>query len=94
MFSLGPELRVYASNWDTRDSGIRSAVSQGEVHFVVPALGYAGGLEDLNPDPTRELNRCIANYYGAKSIRAGTVSRDDFPGWMKDGTNHPRRLWR
>jgi len=94
MFSVGPELRLYASSWDSRDRRIRRAVSQGETDLVVPALGYTGGLEDLNPDPTREVNGCVANYYGVNSIRAGTVSQDNFPGWMKDGTNHPRRLRR
>ncbi|MBN1995842.1 MAG: hypothetical protein JW953_24360 [Anaerolineae bacterium] len=69
-FSLAPMAKMYASIWDERDAGIKSAKAQGHMNLAVPALPPIGGIEDLGSDPNYWLNNCVAKYYGIYSIVA------------------------
>jgi len=87
ILSLAPQVRAYASSWDHRDLEMREAKLKGKRDLIVPALGYTGGLEDLNPDPKHWPNGCVARYYGLDSVTAEQPSTKDFPIWLTAGNS-------
>ncbi len=67
---LGSEFRAYAGMWDRRDREIRNVSLRGESDLTIPALSHTLNLGDITPDPQFWVNRCVAEYYGLKSIRS------------------------
>jgi hypothetical protein len=65
-----PEYRSRAMLLDARDSKIRNSVEQGITNVVVQAIDSAHLLMELGPNVDLWVNRCAANYYGAKTIQA------------------------
>ncbi len=68
------ELKAFASAWDVRHRNILSAVGSGISALDVTPLPNRAGLLFIKPDPKMWVNRCMARYYGVKSITASPLS--------------------
>jgi len=75
-FALGRTARMYAAKWDALEHQIRVDARNGQTELVVPVInannwglgcGRIGMLP--GPDPAEGANRCLASYYGIKSVR-------------------------
>ncbi len=69
LLALGSEFRTFAGMWDRRDREIRNVALRGEGHLTIRALSHTMNLGDITPDPRFWVNRCVAEYYGLKSIQ-------------------------
>lgn len=74
---LVPGARQGAAIWDQMDVEVRAAKSQGQMNLTVPALDDVETLLGarrtelhIEWDPDNWKNRCVARYYGVKSITA------------------------
>jgi hypothetical protein len=74
---LIPLARESADVWDREDGEARAARERGERELVVDSLddvearfGGVGGALKLEKDPAHGRNRCVALYYGVKSVRS------------------------
>lgn len=72
-----PNFRVYASEWDNRDTMIRSAAAQNvktlSVNKLSVDLGEREGLDIIDTDPAGWVNQCAADYYGLEQLSAGLM---------------------
>ena len=72
---------TFAVEWDERDSQIRKIAASGLQDIKVQPLSYdlaaMSGLDPIEPDPTRWLNKCVAVYYGVKSISTNELEMAD-----------------
>ncbi|MBK8618723.1 MAG: hypothetical protein IPN96_16765 [Anaerolineales bacterium] len=65
-----PTYRARAEDWDKRDAIIRALAAQGETDLTVIQFDGVDGTKELDTFATHWVNRCAANYYEVKSIRA------------------------
>lgn len=70
--TLGQEwkARALANVWDRQDAEMRAAVARGERRLTVRVLYNLGGTDLLTDDPAWYVNLCVADYYGAESVKA------------------------
>lgn len=69
-YSQVPEYRARAAAWDARDEYIRQAVAEGATDLVVVQLDTIGGVQEYKDRETFWVNRCAAEFYGLRSLRA------------------------
>jgi hypothetical protein len=62
--------RALAAVWDRQDAEMRAAVARGERRLTVHVLYNLGGTDLMTADPKWYVNLCVADYYGAESVRA------------------------
>jgi hypothetical protein len=62
--------RALANVWDGQDAEMRAAVARGERRLTVHVLYNLGGTDLLTEDPAWYVNLCVADYYGAESVKA------------------------
>jgi hypothetical protein len=67
---LAPRYRTEASAWDARDRQIRQAVAAGATDLVVVQLDTPPGVQEYKGNEFFWVNRCAAEYYGLRSLRA------------------------
>jgi len=82
--SLVNDRRAYSVLWDERDNQMREAAARGEKTLVVPALGFSGGLDDVEPRAKSWVSVCMARYYGVDSVMAERRNDTDFPRWFQN----------
>lgn len=72
-----PAFRTYASEWDSRDRDIRTAVERGErqivTYILAVDLGSLAALDTIAPDGEKGINECAARYYGVDSLAARSI---------------------
>ena len=77
MARLIPRAAESAAAWDQTDREIRAAKAMGVLDQTVPALNdvesrFGGPINELHieRDPLTYKNKCVARFYGLRSIRA------------------------
>ena len=60
----------HAALWDAEDQQIRAARDAGQADLSVPPLPAYLGENFVTNDPEDWFNRCVARYYGVRSIAA------------------------
>lgn len=70
LYGQVPEYRAHAAAWDTRDEYIRQAVAEGATDLVVVQLDTIGGVPEYKEKEHFWVNRCAAEFYGLRSLRA------------------------
>ena len=68
--SNGPVYRAYANQWDARDAEIQALTKQGATDITIEQLDTIYGVNEYKENPTDWINRCAAEFYGLKTIRA------------------------
>lgn len=64
------DARQYAARWDNRHQQLATALERGEFRVEAASLTHMGGLEELSRDPQLWVNRCVADTYGLREVRA------------------------
>lgn len=70
LYDQVPDYRAHAAAWDARDEHIRQAVAQGATDLVVVQLDTIGGVQEYKDNERFWVNRCAADFYGLRSLRA------------------------
>jgi hypothetical protein len=65
-----PVAQKRAETWDARKKIISSAVEKGENSIDLIPMNSVNGIFEITPDPAFWVNRCAADFYGLKNIRA------------------------
>jgi len=65
-----PEYRTRAEMWDVREAQIFAYRAQGGTDLIVDQFNGVDGVKELDVNADHWVNRCAAQYYGIKSIRA------------------------
>jgi hypothetical protein len=65
-----PEYRTRAQEWDVREAQIFAYRAQGGTDLIVDQFNGVDGVKELDVNENHWVNRCAAQYYGIKSIRA------------------------
>jgi hypothetical protein len=60
----------WAAQWDERDAYIRQAVAEGATDLEVEQLDTIGGVQEYKYDENHWVNKCAAEYYGLRTLRA------------------------
>lgn len=60
----------WAAQWDERDAYIRQAVAEGATNLEVEQLDTIGGVQEYKHDANHWVNRCAAEFYGLRTLRA------------------------
>lgn len=60
----------WAAQWDARDAYIRQAVAAGATDLEVEQLDTIGGVQEYKHDANHWVNRCAADFYGLRTLRA------------------------
>jgi len=85
-WGLADRARESASVWDEMDRSVRAARERGEVDLIVPAvadvelrLGSRSSELQIERDAQNWKNKCVAVYYGVKSVKAEWTSNAGNP---------------
>jgi Family of unknown function (DUF6056) len=70
LYDQVPEYRAHAVAWDTRDEQIRQEVAAGATDLTVTQIDTIGGVQEYKGNEFFWVNRCAADYYGLRSLRA------------------------
>jgi hypothetical protein len=70
VYLLHYEYETFAAQWDVRHALIQEAVANGETDLVVVQLDAPGGVGEYKGNPKDWINRCVARFYGLRSIVA------------------------
>jgi hypothetical protein len=65
-----PAIQERAKNFDARKMIIAEAIENGEDYIEITSMNSVNGIFEITSDSTFWVNRCAADYYGIKSIRA------------------------
>jgi hypothetical protein len=65
-----PVAQKRAETWDARKLIIVNAVGKGENSIDLIPINSVNGIFEITPDPAFWVNKCAADFYGLKSIRA------------------------
>jgi hypothetical protein len=63
-----PVYQKLAVAWDNRDAQIQTFKAGHVENVILHGIESPAQLIDLNPNPNHWVNRCVANYYGLKTI--------------------------
>jgi hypothetical protein len=67
------DIPVYSERaywWDVRDGMIHEAIAQGQTKLFVQQFDGVEGVKEMDVNANHWVNRCVAKYYGVKSVRA------------------------
>jgi hypothetical protein len=65
-----PVAQKRAETWDARKVIIVNAVGKGENSIDLIPMNSVNGIFEITPDPAFWVNKCAADFYGLKTIRA------------------------
>lgn len=65
-----PISRELAQRWDSRNAYILAAMDDGQEDIEITPMNSINGISEISSDPLDWVNRCAADFYGLKSIRA------------------------
>lgn len=63
-----PVYQKLAIEWDNRDAQIQAFKANHVENIILDGIESPAELIDLNPSPNHWVNRCVANFYGLKTI--------------------------
>jgi hypothetical protein len=63
-------IQRWATQWDVRDAYIRQMVAEGATDLEVEQLDTIGGVQEYKYDENHWVNKCAAEYYGLRTLRA------------------------
>ncbi len=70
LYTALSDFRAWSAAWDARDAYIRQAVAEGVTDLVVVQLDTIGGVQEYKHDANHWVNKCAAEYYGLRTLRA------------------------